>query len=263
MPSPFPGMDPYLENPARWTGVHNALIAKMAAQLNALLDPRYAVLQQERVYIAEFDDPGRRSMYPDLLLVEATPADEPRITVGNVSLLAVAQPVEVELTEIEMHDAFLEIIDVEDHHVITVIEILSPTNKSPGARGREEFLRKRKQVLSSSTNWVEIDLLREGERFTPVNFATQFDYAVQISRVAERRRYRIWPIQLPQQLPVIAIPLVNQEEQRFDLQQLLTSVYDESPYRRLIDYTRDPVPALPARYADWAHQLLKSQGLRK
>ncbi len=262
MSSPFPGMDPYLEHPARWPGVHNALIAKMASQLNALLDPRYAVLQQERVYITEPEDPGRRSMVPDLHLVEAHRQGAPRIKVGEESLLAVAQPVDVELTELEIHDAYLEIIDSEDHHVVTAIEILSPTNKLPGARGREEFLRKRKQIMSSRTHWVEIDLLREGERFTPVGFAADFDYSVQVSRASDRSRYRIWPIRLPQQLPNISIPLADQAEQAFDLQQLFTAVYDEAPYRRIIDYTRDPIPGLSPQYAAWADELLKAQGLR-
>jgi hypothetical protein len=43
MPSPFPGMDPYLEHPEIWPGVHLLLIAALAESLTLQLRPKYAV----------------------------------------------------------------------------------------------------------------------------------------------------------------------------------------------------------------------------
>lgn len=40
MPSPFPGMDPYLEG-YLWPDVHNALASKIRQLLTPLLRPRY------------------------------------------------------------------------------------------------------------------------------------------------------------------------------------------------------------------------------
>ena len=82
--------------------------------------------------------------------------------------LEVAEPI-VATTwfEEEIHEAFLKIIDRESRDVVTVIEILSPTNKVPGSPGRESFEEKRREVMHSPSHWVEIDLLR-GTRMVPV-----------------------------------------------------------------------------------------------
>ena len=62
MPGPFPGMDPYLEHPARWPGVHDGLIVAMRAELNAILLPNYiAVIGKRCRVVAE-----ERNIFPDV-----------------------------------------------------------------------------------------------------------------------------------------------------------------------------------------------------
>ena len=41
MESPFPGMDPYLEDPAIWRGFHHGLAEEIRARLNMSLEPKY------------------------------------------------------------------------------------------------------------------------------------------------------------------------------------------------------------------------------
>ena len=49
--TPFPGMDPYLEQPESRQGFHNGLIAAVALDLAPRLRPRYYVATEERTYL--------------------------------------------------------------------------------------------------------------------------------------------------------------------------------------------------------------------
>ena len=264
MPSPFPGMDPYLENPVFWPGFHDSLVVEFKTQLNALIQPRYVAMIEERVYITDQHDAGRQTIIPDVHVFSTTKSGQNRIQVEPDTTATVVEPIEIDLLEDEVRDSFLAIYRLDDRQVVTIIEVLSPTNKAHGSYGQELFRKKRREVLSSTTNWVEVDLLREGERLVPAEYAQLGEDFVYVSRSGHRSRSKAWPIQLSQSLPTPSIPLgENDPEVPLNLQQAIVKVYDDSAYRAVIDYTRDPVPALPARYADWADQLLKSQGLRK
>src|SRR5687768_16592139 len=79
MPSPFPGMDPYLEG-ARWMRFHAELSVEIARQLSARLPPRYVAHTNERFVTAAFDaDEGvaisTSTLYPDADITTAGPAD--------------------------------------------------------------------------------------------------------------------------------------------------------------------------------------------
>ena len=111
------------------------------------------------------------------------------------------------LIEDEIHEARLEIIDANRQAVITVIEILSPTNKMVGSRGRASYEQKRKDLMTSSTHLVEIELLRDGDHLHCREILPEADYYVHVSRRGDRPRGTVWPILLPQRLPVILIPL--------------------------------------------------------
>ncbi len=50
MPSPFPGMNPYLELPALWHEFHNRLIVAISDALTPYLQPRYYVAVETRTY---------------------------------------------------------------------------------------------------------------------------------------------------------------------------------------------------------------------
>jgi hypothetical protein len=141
---------------------------------------------------------------------------------------------------------------------VTVIEILSPANKLPGSRGRELYVQKMREVLNSPSHWVEIDLLRDGERVAVGGEVPEHDYQVFVSRAHPgRRRAWIWPIRLHQRLPVIPVPLREPDpDANLDLQELLTTVYDRAGYDLDVDYTRDPNPPLAAEQAAWARGVL-------
>lgn len=232
MPSPFPGMDPYLERPGLWRDVNHSLISTIQALLATQLRPRYVVRIEERAYVAEECN-------------------------GNSKLQSFNRSGD------EVREAFLKIIDRETRDVLTVIEVLRPTNKAPGSRGLESFTRNRHEVMSSLSNWVEIDLFR-GDRMVhvPTSVGPQ-EYLVHVSTRDMRPQAFLYPIRLWDRLPIIPIPVrTGDPDASLDLQAALDAIYDRAGYDLDIDYRCEPNPPLNADLAAWADQLLRSKGLR-
>ena len=270
MLSPFPGMDPYLEKPSRWPGIHLNLIAAAQALLTPQLRPKYLVRVEERVYIADdFDDPrkAQHMRVPDVELAvrpgwgQATFAPSG----GEVESFDAIEPVIATtwFDEIDIHQAYLNVIDNESRDVVTVIEILSPTNKISGSHGRKSYAKKFQEVMYSPSHLVEIDLLR-GSRTVPVpRRVGTHEYLVHISRKKMRPRGQLYPLRLPRRLPVIPIPLkAGDPDAQLDLQSLIDQTYDRAGYDMEIDYGKDAIPPLDDEMAAWADQLLRSKGLR-
>jgi hypothetical protein len=268
MPSPFPGMDPYLENPGLWPDVHHMLISVYREILGAQLRPKYLVGIEERAYILdEIDDTFKaRARVPDVEVALRTGRESaPFSPSGKTSRRATPEPV-VATTwfEEEIHEAYLTILDRESRAVITIVELLSPANKIPNSPGRDSFEQKRRSVMYSPTHWVEIDLLR-GKRMVHVpRKLDRHQYLVHVSRRGLRPKGHLWGIRLPEPLPVIPIPLkADDPDGQLDLQAALDAAYDRANYDTLVDYRKRPKPPLDDKLAAWADQLLRSKGLRR
>jgi hypothetical protein len=257
-------MDPYLENPGPWPDVHHRLISIPGEQLGAQLRPKYYVRIEERVYVSDEDDPGRSVIAPDLRIAERPSLANTAFQPAGVATLEVAEPVEVtSVFEDEIHEARLEVIDREQRLVVTVIEVISPTNKVAGSRGQVSYQQKRQEVLSSPNHWVEIDLLRTGQSSTLREVLPPCDYTVHVSRRERRPKATVWPIRLTQRLPVVPIPLRPEDpDAKLDLQSVLATAYDRAAYDLELDYRPEPVPPLNPEAAAWAEALLRGKGLR-
>ena len=264
MHSPFPGMDPYLENPGLWPDVHHGLISEIQASLNRQLRPRYHVRIEERVYISDENDAGRKVIIPDLKIVDHDPTVHASNLVTPASV-SVAEPILLTtLIDDEIHEPRLEIIDIQSQTVVTVIELLNPTNKIAGSRGRASYEQKRREIMTSSSHFVEIDLLRGGDHLHTRELLPPADYTVHVSRKDTRPRGYVWPILLPQRLPVINIPLSDDDKDAsLDLQAVLSSAYERAAYDLIIDYRSQPEPPLVGANAKWATDLLVDKGLVK
>jgi hypothetical protein len=260
MPSPFPGMDPYLEHSWHFPGFHHRLISEIQAYLNRRLRPKYVACVEERVYISDDDDPGRRQIIPDVE-VRHVGGDailrQPAIEESSVGV-EVAEPIiAVTLIDNEIHDAYLSVVDVATKRVVTVIEVLSPTNKCRGSTGRGLYLKKRLDVLSSETHLVEIDLLREGASTFNRNQLPPHHYAVHVSKTEMRPDGKLWPILLRQRLPIIEIPLKSSDpDALLDLQAVFNESYERGSFDLLVDYRKPPSPPLPEDIHDWAVALV-------
>jgi Protein of unknown function (DUF4058) len=191
VPSPFPGMDPYLEHPTLWPGVHNGLIAALQLSLAPQLRPRYYVAIEERLYITE---PDQRMFVgrPDLAVVghpEAETGLQPAPSASSVLTVQVPLPDEV-------RETYLEVRETGTDYVVTVLEILSPTNKRLG-RGRRLYEDKRMEVLASRTHLVEIDLVRAGEPMPITGHGSASEYRILVSRGDCRPNANLYPFGLP------------------------------------------------------------------
>jgi hypothetical protein len=229
-------MDPYLEAPWIWPDVHHGLISEIRAALNRSLRPRYVGRVELRRYVSDDDDPGRDALAPvQVPLVVPTLMDE------------------------EVEEAFLKIIHVETENLVTLIEVLSPTNKIRGSRGRASFMGKRHEIMNTEVHWVEIDLLRAGvPSVTDPPLRPSSDYRVLVSRADQRTRTRYWPVSVRQPLPVLSIPLRGKDpEVPLDLGAVFSSVYDRAAYDASVDYRKEPQPPLAGDDAKWARELLR------
>lgn len=267
MPSPFPGMDPYLEHPARWPSLHHRMITYLSDALNGLLPPPYVADIDERLYVVQ----PERSIYPDVVLIERPPPVPATEGSGGAAVMAVSDPSWV-LTALphEMREGFVQILTVgEEGRVVTVMELLSPANKAPGSEGRQLYLTKQRELVASQTHLIEIDLLRQGEHTvaTPLDWLlTQgyWDYLVSLHYGDRGGQFEVWPIPLRQRLPRIRVPLANGDpDVILDLQAVFNRCYDEGPYARRLDYRHQPSPPLTAADTEWVESLLRERGLRE
>jgi hypothetical protein len=156
------------------------------------------------------------------------------------------------------HHAFLEIRDRANRKLVTVLELLSPSNKHPGP-DREQYLAKRQRLLTSSVHLVELDLWRGGPRL-PIENLPPCDYCVMVSRYEDRPNVGLWPLGLRDKLPTIPIPLLAQERAALDLQSALHQVYDAAGYEDYI-YTHEPSPPLQGADVEWAQRLIAGDGV--
>lgn len=252
MPSPFPGMDPYLENPAFWSAVHNRLIVAIADDLVDHLSEKYRVEIEKRTYFSS-DDESLLVGIPDVAVVTGK-TTESAVSTATVPRSGQPQKVTVPMTK-EVHERYLEIREVATGTVVTMIELLSPKNKRPG-EGRLAYERKRNQVLANATHLIKIDLLRGGHPF-PILGESLGDYRILICRANQRPIADLYAFNLRQPIPTVPVPLLpGEEEPLLDLQKLLNYVYERGRYHLAIDYTKPPQPPLLEEDAEWAGILL-------
>jgi hypothetical protein len=270
MPSPFPGMDPWLERP----GVFPDLHASFATYLRALLtkslpDPFFAAIST-RVYMEESD----RRTEPDVdVLTPANGIPAPAGT-GGTATATRSRPGVYEFParpwpDDEITEAFVEIRTTGDEdRLITSIEVLSPTNKTRGANGRGLYLAKQQEMRVQGVNLVEIDLLRAGAHATAAPLADMrrqigaFDYHVCVTRADRPGVCFVVPVRLPEPLPTIDIPLTPEAGAvPVHLQSVLDRCYDEAGYARRARYNRPCEPSLTPEQLAWAEGLLRDKGL--
>lgn len=250
MPTPFPGMDPYLEHHSLWPNVHNSLLVAIRDELAVRLRPRYYVAIEERIYQVDMTGmifAGR----PDVMLVRET-------ATPYQSDVATLVPVEIMIVE-DVAESYLEIRTVNGDQVVTVLELLSPANKRDGD-GRQHYLFKRANIQSSPAHLVEIDLLRGWEPMPLRKQPPPSDYRILISRAGQRPRADLLPFSLRQAIPPFALPLLpGDEEPIVRLNPILHALYDRAGYDLRIDYSKSPDPPFSDEDRAWAMTLMEER----
>lgn len=252
MPSPFPGMNPWLEQDDAWHDFHERFLPEAAVVLAQQLLPDFFVKIDEHVFVHELPPAPREQLgRPDLAITRGWAEPTGATQVGLLEAPAMISLLDVDVERI----SYLKILDRLSREVVCVVELLSPSNKRTGG-DRDQYLAKRRQTLSSPAHFVEIDLLRGGPPM-PADDRPRCDYSVMVSRVEMRPQAQFWPIDLRDRLPIVPVPAREpRPEARLDLQIVLDRIYDLAEYQYYV-YGGRPDPPLSTADAAWAAEILR------
>lgn len=273
MPSPFPGMDPFLEANPIFQELHTQMIAHMQALLQPQLRPKYVArlerhLSEGSVWEAPLGGVSLERKEPDVTIVSRARERRTRGSTATLAKPAASAFEELDADELELRKQRRIVIYVQDRprRAVTGIELLSPGNKQPGAVARERYLEKRASALHGGLHWVEIDLLRGGLRPPlPVTVPKSADYCSYVAQATPTGWNHLmygWSLREP--LPLLPIPLLGDDRANLDVSQCFTAAYERVAAEDEVDYSAEPpLPRLSKADADWLDQLLRSRGLRK
>src|SRR5262245_7174752 len=201
MPSPFPGMDPYLETPALWSDFHASFITYLRDALIACLPSNYEARIDEKVHLVEVSPPRKKLIEPDVAVTQRGPSRTPSPAPAGVAVL---EPVTMSLViEEETHERHIEIRHRPDRTLVAVLELLSPANKEEP--GRTLYLAKRNALLHHPVHLVEVDLLLKGQRLPLEQDLPPGDYYALVSHGDQRPACQVYAWTLRQALPPIPI----------------------------------------------------------
>lgn len=271
MPSPFPGMDPYLEDKTIWPGFHQLLAGEIMALLNPLIGPRYYADVEVQTILEEVSIAATHTIYPDTGILERLdpPLPGPISTRVAEAIIAPDAPIHrmaIIGTQVKLRT--VKVFITETNQLVTAIELLSPYNKRHGG-GLNEYRQKRFRLLRSPVHFVELDLLRGGERPGPEveEPPLNCDYVLLVNRAfrGDGRMSDIWPVALNEPLPLLPIPLLPPDgDVVLDLGTAVRSVYTKAGYDWRIEYHKPiPPPALRSEMAQWAEHLIHNTLTKK
>jgi hypothetical protein len=221
MPSPLPGMDPYLEDDKLWPGFQHHLVHALHQLLLPGLMDRYRARISQRHYVSE------QALFTSVIREDHT-------------------------------EALIEIRQRSDSRLVTLLEVMSPANKLSDA-GRQMYLARRQEAKSAKANSVEVDLVLQGASL--VDYVREglpkWDYAVFVSRAAQPDHYEIFPTTLQKRLPKFRLPLAADDRDTvIDLQAAFTRAYDQGDFAKHINYDSDPATKLCDENRDWLRKRL-------
>lgn len=256
MPSPFPGMDPYLEQFVFWSSFHQRLLVAIADAIGPKLRPNYYAEVETRIYLDDQDEELLVGI-PDALVMRSDRADVVSSSNQDAPLATQMRPMQVQLPmAMEVKERYLEVREVGTDAVVTVMEVLSPKNKRRG-EGRTIYEKKRRTVLNSLSHLVEIDLLRSGTPMAMIG-ATATLYRLLVSRASSRPTADLYGFNLRDAMPSFPLPLKPPDADLVvNLQEIFVGVYDRASYDLRLDYHQPvPPPALVEADQQWADTLL-------
>lgn len=260
MPSPFPGMDPYLEDPSYWGDFHDRFLTYLSDMLNDTLPDDYVARLNQRVQVVDRDEGRVVAMVPDVQISrDQGGRAAPQATGGGGAITL--EPVTLPLVELDEHRTrYVEIRHGSSHELVTIVELLSPSNK----QGTDHFLylNKRQETFHQDVHLLELDLLLAGTRPPLGAPLPPGDYYAFLSRADRRFTCEVFAWSLRDRLPTLPVPLRSPSpDQPIDLQRLFEAAYDRGRYGRILPYAEPPVAAIPKQHRDWVAERVR--GIKK
>jgi Protein of unknown function (DUF4058) len=261
MPSPFPGMDPYLEDPTVWEEFHHVFITECMYFLSDRLPNSYLAKINERVELVSRSDAAAAQYVPDVAMMRERPPrqrqeSEPTRPAGGVAVATA--PVTIPSVEsLEVREGYIEIQRLPDYELVTSIELLSPWNKY--GEGLGEYRHKRRSLVSRGVHVVEIDLLRRGRRTElarPLPAGHYYAFAFRADRRPDVDVYA-WDLRHP--LPTVSVPLQAPDpDVSLELRGVVNSAFDRGRYARKLRYSSAPPEPLSAEDSAWVSEIVRS-----
>jgi hypothetical protein len=220
-------MDPYLEGEALWPAFHHQLVMCLYQILLPGLVDRYRARVLQRHYVTE------QALFTSVLRQEH-------------------------------HEDYIEIRQRGDGRLVTLLEVVSPCNKTTPV-GRTAYLDKRREGREACCSLVEIDLVMQG--YPTLDYSRDglpdWDFAVTVTRSTQPERYEIYTSTLQKRLPRFRLPLAADDRDTvLDLQTAFTRCFEQGGFASRIDYLRDPPTRITDDDRKWINELLKQQKLR-
>jgi hypothetical protein len=256
MPSPFPGIDPYLEGLHFWEDFHPSFLTYCRDALNEILPGDYVAQLGERIRLVELSHKAARSVRPDIAVVTASQTRvrktiRDKKAVGTLTLEPVTIPLPT--VETELSDVWIEIRRGTARTPVTIIELLSPTNKT--GDGFVESKLKRRSLIRQKIHLVELDLLLAGRRLPMSLPLPSGDYFAFVSRAERRPDSEVYAWTIRDRLPSVPIPLsTGTADVTLDLSRVFATTYERGQYARLIDYGSSPSVLRDAEDRAWAEK---------
>lgn len=259
MKSPFLGMDPYIEASGLWADFHDDLIGEIKRSLAATVPEHYVVRTGERSYIVLAESNGKEShsFLPDVGVTSPTS----QVTSPQSGTVTMPAPASTEtdivtlraFIETRYRETFVEIYETTPgQHLVTCVEVLSPSNKRRGTEGWELYQRKRQALLLGAANLVEIDLLRGGSKPPMLDPWPSAPYTLLVCRQSRAPYCQVQSAHFQRPLPVIQVPLASPDpDVPVALQPMVEAIYARGRYHRSIDYSRSLSPALTHEEQAW------------
>ena len=252
MPSPFPGMDPYLEDPAFWEDFHRRFITYCADYLGDRLPDQYEARIDERLRVVEAPDAPRRDILPDVTVTRGPARASGSRSSSAAGPVATLEPVTIPAPVMtEVRDTWIEVLHRPERFLVTAIEVLSPTNKTGNGFG--EYAYKRSAVLEQQASLVEIDLLIGGQRLELSRPLPRGDYYAYVTRASRRRNVDVYAWSLRDPLPTIPIPLKAPDPDiGLNLAEIFAHTFERGRYARSLRYDAAPPAPMSEETAAWA-----------
>jgi hypothetical protein len=272
LPSPFPGMDPFVESNPIFQELHTQFLAAGQARLQPQLRPKYVArleraLSEGSVWDLEVGVASLEGKEPDLTVASTSSALPSEGSTAVLASPTASEGEELQPAELELRKQRRIVIYVQTQprRAVAAIELLSPSNKEPGTLNQARYLEKRSSALHGGLHWLEIDLLRRGQR-PPIPvavpaWADYLTYVAQATRTGWQHLLYAWRLREP--FPLLPIPLLGPDQATLDLAACFTEAYDRIAAEDEVDYSADPPPP-PLRTEDrsWVDDLLRQKGLR-
>jgi len=220
-------MDPFLEDAALWPLFQHQLTACLYQILLPGLVDRYRARISERKYVTE------QALFTSVIREAHT-------------------------------EESIEICQRSDGRLVTMIEIVSPANKTT-PEGRAAYLECRREGRLQNAGLVEIDLVLAGQPMLDYSREElpEYDFVVTVTRAAHPERFEIYTTTLQKRLPRFKIPLAGDDRDTvLDLQASFARTFDQGNFSTQIDYRKHLAAPLSEEDQRWVDDWLTQLNLR-